>query len=147
MNQQYFSILQNAGIRPSVQRLAIYGCLCMMKNHPTADMVHQALEKSYPTLSRTTCYNTLKLFEKQKIIQSVQIEDEAVRYDADTTEHFHFKCTGCQNVFDIQLADGTVYEDTIHRNIPDGFSPAKIQTNIWGLCPNCKNSQNQNGIC
>ena len=50
MENQYFTTLQNAGIRPSVQRIAIYEYLCTMKNHPTADTVHQALEKKYPTL-------------------------------------------------------------------------------------------------
>ena len=138
MENQYFTTLQNAGIRPSVQRIAIYEYLCTMKNHPTADTVHQALEKKYPALSRTTCYNTLKLFEEQKIVQSIQIEDEAVRYDADTSEHFHFKCLCCQNIFDIPLSENNSFNINVQQSLPDDFLAMKIQTNIWGICPSCK---------
>ena len=137
MEQRYFSILQDAGIRPSIQRIAIYKYLCEKHNHPTADTVHKALESAYPTLSRTTCYNTLKLFEEKNIIQSIQIEDEAVRYDADISDHLHFKCINCLNVFDMFIKDKDNYSNSINTNIANEFNAIKIQTNIWGTCPQC----------
>lgn len=138
MDNNYFTVLQNAGIRPSVQRLAIYEYLCSMKNHPTADTVYKALVKDYPTLSCTTIYNTLKLFEEKNIVQSIQIEDESVRYDYDTKEHLHFKCRSCQNVFDIYLPKDSSYDAQIKKLIPDNFQSIKIQTNIWGICSDCQ---------
>lgn len=138
MEQNYFSILQNAGIRPSVQRVAIYEYICKMKNHPTADIIHQALGPKYPTLSRTTCYNTLKLFEEKKVVQSIQIEDEAVRYDADTSEHLHFKCVKCLNIYDIIINKSNQFTENVKKIIPTNFETSKIQTNIWGTCPHCK---------
>lgn len=137
MDKDYFSVLQNAGIRPSIQRVAIYEYLCKEKNHPTADIIHQALEEKYPTLSRTTCYNTLKLFEEKKVVQSIQIEDEAVRYDADTSAHLHFKCTNCQNVYDIFVKNAAPISNNIKSIISSDFKISKIQTNIWGTCKNC----------
>lgn len=131
------TVLQKASIRPSVQRVAIYDYLCKMKNHPTADTVFLSLKDDYPTLSRTTCYNTLKLFEENKIIQSIQIEDEAVRYDADISNHLHFKCTKCGAVHDIFIKDTTLSRK-IETNISQTYQIDKIQTNIWGLCPNCR---------
>ncbi|MBQ0162822.1 MAG: transcriptional repressor [Treponema sp.] len=131
------TVLQNASIRPSVQRIAIYDYLCKMKNHPTADTVFQALKDDYPTLSRTTCYNTLKLFEENNVVQSIQIEDEAVRYDADISNHLHFKCTKCGSVHDIFLKDNSVSKK-IESIIPSSYGITKIQTNLWGLCPKCK---------
>lgn len=129
-------ILQNAKIRPSVQRIAIYDYLCKMKNHPTADTVFQALKDDYPTLSRTTCYNTLKLFEENNIVQTIQIEDESVRYDADISDHLHFKCTKCGQIYDIFLKDNSI-SDKIKKAAPSAFSIQKVQSNLWGLCPNC----------
>ncbi len=63
MNNNYNSILENAGIRPSVQRVAIYTYIKENPIHPDVDTVYSALSPMYATLSKTTVYNTLKLFE------------------------------------------------------------------------------------
>ncbi len=54
-------------------------------------------------LSKTTVYNTLKLFVAKGIVQELTIEEKEVRYDADTKPHAHFKCIECGNVYDIAL--------------------------------------------
>ncbi len=93
--------LRTHGIRPSVQRIGIYRYLTENKNHPTADMLYTALQPSMPTLSKTTVYNTLRLFEHHGLVQTVPIENDEVRYDADTEFHVHFKCTRCGGICDI----------------------------------------------
>ena len=70
--------------------------------------------------------------------ENIQIEDEAVRYDADTSEHFHFKCLCCQNIFDIPLSENNSFNINVQQSLPDDFLAMKIQTNIWGICPSCK---------
>ena len=55
-------ILEGAGVRPSVQRLAVMDYLATHKTHPTVDEIYSSLAPSIPTLSKTTVYNTLKLF-------------------------------------------------------------------------------------
>lgn len=128
----YADILQQKGIRPSVQRLQIYQFLAENPIHPTVDKVYTALAPSIPTLSKTTVYNTLKLLEEHDLVQTIIIEDEQLRYDANTTQHHHFKCTKCGNVYDIFLK---IPENIPH--LPEGFSCKKIQTNLWGICSNC----------
>ena len=54
--------LINAGIRPSVQRLAIFEYVRNSCQHPTAEVVYEALCDELGSLSLTTVYNTLKLF-------------------------------------------------------------------------------------
>ena len=89
MVKQYQTILENAGIRPSIQRIAVYRYLCENPIHPDVEKVYADLAPSYPTLSKTTVYNTLKLFEEKNIVQSIKIEDDKLRFDAEMRDHFH----------------------------------------------------------
>lgn len=126
--------LSAKGIRPSVQRMAILKYLSEHKTHPTVDMMYTALAPLIPTLSKTTVYNTVKQLAEYELIQSIQIEDGEVRYDADTSDHIHFKCTVCGKVYDI-----FEHVPVTQGIIPDGFTVQKTQTNLWGICPGCQN--------
>lgn len=57
-----YEYLLSYHIKPSVQRIAIMDYLLNHKTHPCIDEIHTALCKEIPTLSKTTVYNTLKLF-------------------------------------------------------------------------------------
>lgn len=74
--------LMSKGIRPSPQRIAIMDYLLDNCNHPTVEAVYDALHTSMPTLSKTTVYNTLKLFEKKQAVQILNIDERNVRLDA-----------------------------------------------------------------
>lgn len=138
MNKQYHNTLQEAGIRPSIQRTAIYAFLCEHPVHPDVETVYDALNPIYPTLSKTTVYNTLKLFEEKHIVQSIKIEDDKLRFDAEMRNHYHFKCIKCGKIFDIFLDDTKMPDQNEYASsLPQGFSLSKIQTNLWGLCKDC----------
>lgn len=95
--------LMRYGIRPSVQRIAIMSYLMEHRNHPTVEDIYCVLSKQMPTLSRTTIYNTVKLFAERGSLQVLGIDDKNVRYDIDTSPHAHFICQGCGKVYDITL--------------------------------------------
>lgn len=138
MNNNFPFILQEAGIRPSVQRVAVYKYLCQNPIHPDVETVYSDLAPDYPTLSKTTVYNTLKLFEEKNIVQSLKIEDDKLRFDAEMKSHIHFKCVECGKIIDIFAPEGS---PDISKNcksyLPEGFSMKKHQTTIWGNCSNC----------
>ena len=119
-------------IRPSVQRMAVYGFLVENHIHPTVDTIYTALVPKMPTLSKTTVYNTLKYLVENKLVQTVTIEDGELRYDADTSNHLHFKCCKCGEIYDI-------FEilEVPTKIIPTNFSVDKMQTNFWGCCSKC----------
>lgn len=124
--------LSQKNIRPSLQRMAVYGFLLDNPIHPTVDVIYQALHPEIPTLSKTTVYNTLKQLVDGGLVQTVTIEDGELRFDADISNHLHFKCTQCGEVFDI-FKDFSLPENIL----PEGFSISKMQTNLWGKCKNC----------
>ena len=86
------------GIKPSVQRIAIMNFLLHNRIHPSVEDIYNALCVSIPTLSKTTVYNTLKLFAEQGALLALVIDEKNVRFDIDTSNHAHFQCGVLQSV-------------------------------------------------
>lgn len=95
--------LQRYGIHPSVQRIAIMDYLLKHCTHPTVDEVYVALGKDIPTLSKTTVYNTLRLFAEHGAAQMLTIDEKKVCFDGTVTPHAHFMCKCCGRLMDVQL--------------------------------------------
>ncbi len=131
------AVLVEHGIRPSRQRRAIMEFLAKNAIHPTAEDVYRALYKKIRTLSRTTVYNTLRLFCAQGVAQMVTLEENEMRFDALTEPHGHFKCTGCGKIFDFQ---STALQEAL-KEVPAGFVVKEAQFYIRGTCKNCADAQ------
>jgi len=134
MMEKLGAYLTKNGIKPSAQRLMIYDYLYQHHNHPTADMIYLALAPQNPKLSKTTVYNTLKLFVSNGVAIVVNIEDNEVRFDADTSLHGHFKCKGCGSVFDFRVGN------QLNINGLDDFKIDEYHINLKGYCKVCKPS-------
>ena len=100
------AILRKIGVTPSPQRTAIYHFLRTHAIHPTAETIFAAVRPEQPSLSLTTVYNTLKLLVEKRAVREIIIEGSELRYDADMTEHGHFKCLHCGDVYDLFPPDG-----------------------------------------
>lgn len=130
---RFSDFLQTNGVKPSVQRLKIYEFMHSNRVHPTVDMVYTALSPSMPTLSKTTVYNTLKLFVSKGIVRTINIEDTETRYDVDMAYHGHFKCRNCGEVFDVALPDLQLNE-----KLSANYDIDDIQINLKGYCNVCR---------
>jgi len=125
--------LLKADIKPSWQRIKIFEFLLNNNIHPTVDTVYKKLAKEIPTLSKTTVYNTLKLFEEHHLIKNVNIEENEIRYDAQNHIHGHFKCTQCGKIFDFKYN----YKDLKYNGLDD-FILNQTDIMIKGICKSCK---------
>jgi Fur family ferric uptake transcriptional regulator/Fur family peroxide stress response transcriptional regulator len=125
--------LQQFGIKPSLQRIAIMQYLMEHLTHPNVDTVYNALHPAAPTLSKTTVYNTLKLFAGQGAILEINTDDRHVRYDADITPHAHFRCRQCGCLADLPACD---VELTGEKQI-NGYRITESQLYYKGYCPEC----------
>lgn len=81
--------LQQAGISPTLQRLAIAEALLRQPCHMTADQVLAAARQWLPSLSRATVYGTLQLFVRQGLLRELPIDGEATVYDSNLAPHHH----------------------------------------------------------
>jgi Fe2+ or Zn2+ uptake regulation protein len=123
-------------IRPSLQRIKILEYLLKNRNHPTVEMIYNELLIEMPTLSKTTIYNTLKLFVENNVAIIINIEDNETRYDADVSVHGHFKCVQCDGVFDF-----AVDKDMLSFSGMEGFSIDEYHVYLKGLCRVCKSNK------
>ncbi|MDH8701545.1 Fe2+ or Zn2+ uptake regulation protein [Dysgonomonadaceae bacterium PH5-43] len=123
------------GVKPSLQRIAIMNYLINNAVHPTVDRVFNELYPSMPTLSKTTVYNTLKLFEEHGAVQSISIDEKNIRYDADLSFHAHFKCKHCGEVYDINLEQNDLLNVKNNKDLV--FTECQVY--YKGYCSECKN--------
>lgn len=124
-------------IRPSAQRVALMKYLLDHHTHPTVDDIYAALSPEMPTLSKTTIYNTLKLFAEKGAISIITIDSRNAHFDSNVEPHGHLRCTQCGTICDIPLKEPVM---------PDGNSQCVItdtQVYFHGLCPDCNHNPNR----
>ncbi len=124
--------LQKCNIKPSYARIKIMDYLIKHPVHPTVDEIYSKLVQEIPTLSKTTVYNTLNLFIRSELAKVVTIEENETRYDADTTNHGHFKCEGCGNIYDF-----SVNADSMDIHGLDQFAVTEKHVYFKGICKKC----------
>ena len=126
--------LKDNGIKPSFQRIKIYEFLMTSREHPTVENIYNALYDQIPTLSKTTVYNTLKIFVDKGIAMAITIDENEVHFDAFTKLHGHFKCQRCNKIYDFDVA----LEDLVSEALDD-FEVLEQQMFLYGICSSCKN--------
>jgi len=129
---EVLDILKSYDIKPTIVRMKVYEYLYTRRNHPTADTIYKSLASEIPTLSKTSVYNTANLFLEKSLIRPVTIEENEIRYDADISDHGHFKCTACSKVFDFDI---NLQE--FEYSLPADFQINEKQLLFKGSCPDC----------
>jgi Fur family transcriptional regulator, peroxide stress response regulator len=133
-NKEAYDRLAEHGIKPSVQRLAIMQYLLTHRTHPTVEEVYAALVPEVPTLSRTTVYNTLRMFSEKNAAQMITVDEHRVCYDGDISRHAHFYCKSCHRIIDVF---DTVAFPPVPRDIA-GNEVGDVQVYLKGICAGCK---------
>ena len=123
-------VLQEKGIRPSVTRVRILEYLRSVCSHPTVEEIYSELIGELPTLSKTTVYNTLKLFAEQGIVKVLTIDGNHIRYDGCTDFHGHFMCSECGTVYDFTVTNGN------EKGLED-FEVSAREVFYSGKCKKC----------
>ncbi|MCK4924273.1 MAG: transcriptional repressor [Spirochaetes bacterium] len=134
------TFLNDVGINPSYQRLRILDYLINNLCHPTVDMIYSELIREIPTLSKTTVYNTLNLFQKRGIILGLTIDESEVRYESNVVPHAHFKCERCGEIIDVHVCHPILTKGFVNNHkIHEGHLYLK------GVCKDCINHDSNGG--
>ena len=126
--------LQDRGINPSMQRVAVMHYLLNYFTHPTVDEIYSNLSKSMPTLSKTTVYNTLKVLVENGAALQLTIDEKNTRYDGNTHPHAHFICLRCGKVHDVEGVNLAAVDKTNHN----GLQITETQIYYKGYCQECQ---------
>ena len=123
--ESVYDRLKAHGINPSKQRMAIMEYLMTHPTHPTVEEVYKALVPFIKTLSRTTVYNTLRLFSEHNAAQMITIDEHRVCYDGNLDPHVHFFCKKCEKVYDFMEEQVPALR---YEGVPEGFQVHEAQT-------------------
>lgn len=127
------SYLKANEIKPSLQRMKIFKFVDNSHEHPTVELIYSALKSEIPTLSKTTVYNTLKLFHEKGVVNFLSIDDKELRFDTDLSSHGHFKCKECGKIYDYPIS-----ESNSNEIILEGFEIEESYHYHIGICNKCK---------
>lgn len=94
-------VLEQFGIQPSAQRVAVADYVLSTDDHPSAEQVWARVKERFPVLSRATVYNTLNLFVEKGLLRELVIAEGKVVFDPKLTPHHHFIDEETQSIVDI----------------------------------------------
>jgi Fur family ferric uptake transcriptional regulator len=136
MNSEIDNKLEQRNIKPTAMRKLVYGILSKQKK--ALSLIE--IEEQFENVDRSTIYRTLKTFQDNLLIHSVDDGTGSIRYalcDDDCTcslddLHYHIFCTKCGQtrcLKDIPISK---------VGLPQGFSIESANFVIKGVCSDCK---------
>ena len=116
--------------RMTAQKSFIFDYLKSVKTHPSAEVVYKEVKKKIPSISQGTVYRVLNNFKAKGEIQAIDTKD-TVHFDADISNHAHFICEDCGNVFDVM-------DECAGCQILRNRKVNRFKVSFYGVCKNCK---------
>jgi Fur family iron response transcriptional regulator len=101
MKPDVVRILEEHGIQPSAQRVAVADYVLWTDEHPSADHVWTRVQGSFPMISRATVYNTLNLFVEKGLLRELHLAPDSVLFDSNMERHHHFVDEETGRIYDI----------------------------------------------
>ena len=95
------SVLEEHGIKPSAQRVAVAEFVLHTDAHPSADEVWSQVRARFPMVSRATVYNTLNLFVQKGLVRQLTLTGGRVVFDPKVEKHHHFIDEETGRIYDV----------------------------------------------
>ena len=130
------AVLRENGYKVTPQRLAVYEVVNQNTTHPNAEAIYKTLQPKYPFMSLATVYKTMEIFAKIGVVQVLQCEEDAHRYDYNTKPHAH--------MMDVDIDQDKLSEMAGSQT---GYRVDSISLSFTGVCAECqKNRKSQNRL-
>ena len=118
--------------RFSQQRERIYEAVRTSMEHPSAQMVYDALRPEMPRLRLGTVYRNLHQMAQEGRLR--ELEGPVARFDAVLPSHTHIRCVRSGQVADLELP----YDPALDREAAgDGWVITGHELVFNGICPAC----------
>ncbi|MFH0818779.1 MAG: transcriptional repressor [Patescibacteria group bacterium] len=117
--------------RLTSQKQIILNYLSNVKTHPSADKVYLDVKKKLPSISKGTVYRILNNFVARGVI--LEINGEIKRFDGDISNHDHYVCKKCNQIYDIFNRKYTAC-----KKIKNIGTVLNQQTYFYGICEKCQ---------
>ena len=124
-----------ANLKYSRQRECIKDYLAHTCDHPTADIVYLHVRETFPNISLGTVYRNLNLLAELGEIVKIPTQSGGDRFDGNTAPHYHFYCTECNKMIDLDMESMRDINETAAKNF-DGIIENHSIT-FYGKCSHC----------
>lgn len=101
MEPDEIKVLEEHGIKPSAQRVAVAEFVLHTDAHPSADEVWSRVRERFPMVSRATVYNTLNLFVERGLVRQLTLTGGRVVFDPHVERHHHFIDEETGRIYDV----------------------------------------------
>ncbi len=128
-------------MRYSHQRERIYRSVAESDQHPTANMVYDALKAEMPKLSLGTVYRNLNQLADAGRLKKIPLADGSCRFDKTTVAHSHIVCEECGRVEDVALPSLQPFAEAVERQT--GFSLRSYDVVLRGVCKECRQRRSE----
>ena len=126
------TLLRQAGLKATPQRLAVLRALAGDQTHPTAQDLYERLSTAFPSLSVATVYNTLAALTRVQRCRPLGLGGP-VRFDPNVVPHDHAVCERCGSIRDVPLP--LPLAPPIAGAA--GFRVERVERIYRGLCAEC----------
>ncbi len=136
MSEKRDHILNSRNIKPTAMRELV---LKVLTEQTTAISLAD-LEHTFDKADKVTLYRTLKTFQENKLIHSIDDGSGSIKYALCTEScqcnpqdlHVHFSCTTCQRTYCLNEIPVPSIKLPVHFNLHS------ITMVVKGTCANCK---------
>ena len=133
--------LMEKKLNSSPKRDAILLALRNTTTHPSADWIYEKVKEDFPEIGIATVYRNLNQLAEHGIIKKLEHLDGVSRFDHTLKPHYHFICSKCSKVIDIDDTTATGVSEQLSERT--GLTINKIDISLRGLCKEClKHNQN-----
>ena len=120
--------LRGAGLRPTRQRIAIADLLLAgPPRHISAEQLRDELVSAGQPMALATIYNCLHQFAEAGLLQPVHHVGDAVLYDTNLRDHFHFIDVETGELMDIDPGNFTLPD---LPELPAGYEAESIELSV-----------------
>lgn len=131
-------VFSSKGIKKTKNRVEILEILRKSDYPITVEEIFLILKQNNISISLSTVYRAMEMFESQEIIlKSSGIDDGKARYEVFTQEHkHHVICVDCHRTIKIDECPFTEIERVIEGGM--GFEITGHKFEVYGHCKDCK---------
>ena len=126
----------NHKYRMTHQRQVILEEVGKVNSHPTADEVYEMVRKRLPRISLGTVYRNLDILSESGLIQKIAPVSNQMRFDGDTSTHYHMRCIDCGKVEDAPIDPLESLERAL-KDLSD-YSILGHRLEFMGRCSECR---------
>ena len=98
--ESFQSILKDAGLKVTPQRIAVLEAIYRLEKHPTSEDISNYVRNNNPNIALGTVYNILDFYVKKGIVTRVKTDKGAMLYDAVSEKHHHLYCAESDRIED-----------------------------------------------